>query len=65
MTLDKDSIGYMAPEVVRDGKYNCESDVWSIGCMSYQMICGQLPFYSEVDEKETIREILEKPLYFN
>ena len=35
---------YMAPEVIL-GDYNRKCDVWSIGIISYFMLCGQQPFY--------------------
>ncbi|CAG9317507.1 unnamed protein product [Blepharisma stoltei] len=36
---------YIAPEVLR-GSYNYKCDLWSAGIIMYQILCGQLPFYS-------------------
>lgn len=35
---------YMAPEVARGDPYDNTADIWSIGCMLYQLIVGYLPF---------------------
>jgi len=34
---------YMAPEVIRED-YGFEADMWSVGVMTYQLLCGRLPF---------------------
>jgi serine/threonine protein kinase/ActR/RegA family two-component response regulator len=38
---------YMAPERLRHGPYDGRSDVYSIGVMLYQMLCGKTPFPAE------------------
>lgn len=35
---------YMAPEVLDHRRYNSKADLWSIGVLLYEMICGTLPF---------------------
>lgn len=37
----------MAPEVLFDNDINCKADMWSLGCVLYEMVYGQSPFYSE------------------
>ena len=37
---------YMAPERLRQGPYDGRSDVYSVGVMLYQMLCGRPPFES-------------------
>jgi serine/threonine-protein kinase ULK/ATG1 len=34
----------MAPEVLGGQYYNHKADVWSVGCIFYQLITGFLPF---------------------
>lgn len=35
---------YMAPEVMAGKGYSFSSDIWTIGIMLYEFLCGQLPF---------------------
>ena len=38
---------YMSPECIRGLPYDWSSDVWSLGCMLYEMITLRSPFYME------------------
>lgn len=37
----------MSPEVLRGGGYSWKSDVWSLGCMLYELAMLRNPFKSE------------------
>lgn len=37
---------FMAPEIIKYKKYSHNSDVWSLGCIFYEMIFGVVPFYA-------------------
>jgi calcium-dependent protein kinase len=39
---------YIAPEVLKKS-YSAKCDVWSIGVMTYIMICGYPPFNAKDD----------------
>ena len=54
---------YVAPEVLK-GNYNEKCDVWSIGAMTYLLLCGQYPFNGNSD-KEIFDNILYSNINFN
>jgi len=37
---------YLAPEIIEDSDYGLAVDWWGVGCVTYEMLCGKLPFYS-------------------
>ncbi|KAK2744621.1 hypothetical protein FQN57_004226 [Myotisia sp. PD_48] len=41
------TVGYTAPEIVKDEKYSKSVDMWALGCVLYTMLCGFPPFYDE------------------
>ncbi|GAV54472.1 hypothetical protein ZYGR_0AM00100 [Zygosaccharomyces rouxii] len=55
------TVGYTAPEVVKDEKYSTKVDMWGIGCVLYTILCGFPPFY---DEKiDTLTEKISRGEY--
>jgi len=49
---------YAAPEVLQmEGTYGMEVDMWSVGVITYVLLCGYPPFYAE-DHGELFRLIL-------
>ena len=48
------TLGYVAPEVLKKEPYSISCDMWSLGCISYALLSGSLPFDHE-SQKETIR----------
>mmetsp|Transcript_17041 Transcript_17041/g.47971 ORF Transcript_17041/g.47971 Transcript_17041/m.47971 type:complete len:567 (+) Transcript_17041:123-1823(+) len=51
------SPGYVAPEVLTDDLYGREVDMWSIGVITYVLLSGFPPFYSE-NIKELFQQIM-------
>ena len=41
---------YVAPEVI-NGQYNSKCDIWSIGIITYILMCGKAPFYGNNNEE--------------
>ena len=40
---------YMAPDIILGKGYNNMVDIWSLGIMMYQFMCGYLPFGDDAD----------------
>lgn len=56
---------YMAPEVMRGHGYGTEVDIWSLGVMLFEFVCGFLPFADELDEPtEVCTAVLKDALSF-
>lgn len=54
---------YACPEVWKELPYDCKSDIWSIGCVLYEMIALKPPFMADDMEglyKKTVRGIYPK-----
>jgi len=58
------SLGYVAPEVIREKLYGFGCDMWSFGCLTYALLSGSLPFDHQ-SKTETVRLTLEAPLEFD
>jgi len=50
---------YMSPEQARGKPTDKHSDIWSFGCIMYQMLSGQLPFEGET-ATDTLARIIER-----
>ncbi|OWB59397.1 protein serine/threonine kinase activity protein [[Candida] boidinii] len=50
------TVGYTAPEIVKDEYYSKKVDVWAIGCVLYTLLCGFPPFY-DTDPKILAKKV--------
>jgi len=48
---------YVAPEVLLGGQYDNEVDIWSIGVITYVLLCGFTPFYGD-NQRQLFERIL-------
>nr|AGJ70291.1 G protein-coupled receptor kinase a [Terebratalia transversa] len=56
------TVGYMAPEVVKNERYTYSPDWWGLGCIIYEMILGKAPFRArkeKVKREEVDRRVKE------
>ena len=44
---------YRGPEVLTGSKYNLSADMWSLACMIFEMLTGELLFNPRKDNSET------------
>ena len=47
---------YMAPEVLRRETYNAKADLWSVGCVMFEMLAKETPF-TGFDQTELLRNV--------
>jgi NIMA (never in mitosis gene a)-related kinase len=49
---------YASPEVWQDKPYNFKSDIWSLGCVLYEMACLRPPFKAN-DMKGLYKKVIQ------
>ena len=53
---------YMAPEMIAGNEYSKSVDIWSLGCILYEMIVGSAPFSHKNQKK--LFELIQKKGFF-
>ncbi|KAK6176481.1 hypothetical protein SNE40_014761 [Patella caerulea] len=54
---------YMAPEILNFQEYSYKADVWSFGCIFYELMCLKYPFKHTTKEEENIQENIREGRY--
>ncbi|KAL7749136.1 hypothetical protein RI367_005541 [Sorochytrium milnesiophthora] len=49
--------GYVAPEVILNTGHGKPCDMWSLGCITYVLLCGYIPFWGE-EQRSLFDEIV-------
>lgn len=56
---------YMAPEVVQGKGYSFSADLWSLGVLFYELVCGSLPYGDDTDDPyEIYKATIKKEVSF-
>ena len=58
------TVGYLSPEMLSEHEYDLKIDEWSIGIVTYLLLCGKLPFSDEYSEREIARQTIHETLSF-
>jgi len=49
------TVGYMSPEVSNDMPYDARADMWSLGCVLYEIACHRVPFPAGTQVDTSVR----------
>ena len=58
------TLGYKAPEMISGEPCSLKVDCWSMGVISYIMLCGFPPFFSDPTDKDNDDQLINCPFWF-
>ena len=53
---------YFSPEMIAKSSYAKEADIWSLGIIAYQLLCGYFPF--KIEKYEELKEIVDREIEY-
>jgi len=56
------TLGYKAPEIMKSQPFSTKADMWSIGVITYILLCGFPPFFS-CEEYKDVGMLMNAPLW--
>ena len=56
------TLSFVAPEVLQGKPYDKSVDLWSIGIITFLLLCGYLPFDDKHSEREIARQTIHDPV---
>ena len=58
------TLSFVAPEVLQGKPYDKSVDLWSIGIITFLLLCGYMPFDDKHSEREIARQTIQDPVPF-
>ena len=59
------TLAFAAPEILLGKPYDKSVDLWSIGIITFFLLCGYLPFYDQYSEREIARQTIQDSVPFD
>ena len=59
------TLSFVAPEILEGKPYDKSVDLWSLGIITYALLCGFLPFDDKYSEREIVRKTIHNPIPYD
>ena len=59
------TLAFVAPEVIKGKPYNKSVDLWSIGILTFFLLCGYLPFFDKNSKEKTAKKTIKNSVPFD